>query len=295
MEAITREEKIMSGENLTPITRKEMFLAKAAGQDVETPEPITREEMFLSKINGSGGGTPGGGTGGGDLVKQLIDGTIEEFADDTITILRPQAFANCRKLTTATLPNVETLGAQAFYNCVSLTTADYPKVSNGESTVFYGCSNLRTANFPILTTIGYQMFYNCSKLKNINAPNVTNIDNQAFVNSGVTKLLFPKLASAIIPFNNCAELKLVDFGLLTKLDWTMNCPKLDTIVLRANSVCALSGSHNLHSTPFGVGKAGGTAYVPQALIESYQTETNWSTLYTGGTCNFVAIEGSEYE
>ena len=56
MEAITREEKIMSGENLTPITRKEMFLAKAAGQNIETPEPITREEMFLSKISGGGGG-----------------------------------------------------------------------------------------------------------------------------------------------------------------------------------------------------------------------------------------------
>ena len=57
MKAITRKEKIMSGENLTPITRKEMFLAKAAGMDIETPEPITREEMFLSKIGGSGGGS----------------------------------------------------------------------------------------------------------------------------------------------------------------------------------------------------------------------------------------------
>ena len=54
MEAITREEKIMSGENLTPITRKEMFLEKASGQDIETPTPITREEYFLSKITGGG-------------------------------------------------------------------------------------------------------------------------------------------------------------------------------------------------------------------------------------------------
>lgn len=51
MKAITRKEKIMSGENLTPITRREMFLAKAAGQNVETPTPITREEMFLSMIS----------------------------------------------------------------------------------------------------------------------------------------------------------------------------------------------------------------------------------------------------
>lgn len=59
MKAITREEKIISGENLTPITRKEMFLAKAAGQNVITPTPITREEMFLSKITGGGGSVEG--------------------------------------------------------------------------------------------------------------------------------------------------------------------------------------------------------------------------------------------
>lgn len=35
---------------LEPITREEMFLAKAGGQDVTVPEPITREEMFLNDI-----------------------------------------------------------------------------------------------------------------------------------------------------------------------------------------------------------------------------------------------------
>lgn len=43
-----------------PITRKELFLAKAGGQDVKTPEPITREERFLEAIaNGGGGGGSG--------------------------------------------------------------------------------------------------------------------------------------------------------------------------------------------------------------------------------------------
>lgn len=61
MEPITRTEKLMAGQQLEPITRKELFLAKAAGMDVETPEPITREEMFLNMMTGGGGGTPGGG------------------------------------------------------------------------------------------------------------------------------------------------------------------------------------------------------------------------------------------
>lgn len=43
-----------------PITRKEQYLAKAAGQAVEVPsEPITREEAYLDAIAKGGGG--GGG------------------------------------------------------------------------------------------------------------------------------------------------------------------------------------------------------------------------------------------
>lgn len=38
-----------------PITRKEMFMAKASGQNVNTPKPITREEKFLEKIAKNGG------------------------------------------------------------------------------------------------------------------------------------------------------------------------------------------------------------------------------------------------
>lgn len=45
--------------DIKPITREEMYLAKAAGQDVSPPEPITRKEMFLAKIAGMEVETPG--------------------------------------------------------------------------------------------------------------------------------------------------------------------------------------------------------------------------------------------
>lgn len=75
MEAITREEKIMSGENLTPITRKEMFLAKAAGQNIETTTPITREEIFLSKI--------GGGSGAGGAIAYTVS-SVDELPTNAV-------------------------------------------------------------------------------------------------------------------------------------------------------------------------------------------------------------------
>lgn len=40
---------------MEPITRKEMYLAAAAGQEVDLPAPVTREEMFLYKIAKNGG------------------------------------------------------------------------------------------------------------------------------------------------------------------------------------------------------------------------------------------------
>lgn len=47
---------------MDPITRRELYLAKIEGQDVEIPEPITREEHYLYDIAMNGGGGGGGGT-----------------------------------------------------------------------------------------------------------------------------------------------------------------------------------------------------------------------------------------
>lgn len=62
MKPITRKEMLMAkaaGQetpNITPVTREEIFLAKAAGMDVPELEPVTRNEWFISQISGGGGG-----------------------------------------------------------------------------------------------------------------------------------------------------------------------------------------------------------------------------------------------
>lgn len=61
MEPITRKEQFLAkagGQNIelpNPVTREEMFLAAAAGVGT-APAPITRKEMFLAAISGGGGG-----------------------------------------------------------------------------------------------------------------------------------------------------------------------------------------------------------------------------------------------
>lgn len=79
-------------DELTPITRKETFLAKAGGQNVVTPTPITREETFLQAIidNGSGGG---GGTGGGVLTISVTTELGYAIMDKTWNEINNAAFS----------------------------------------------------------------------------------------------------------------------------------------------------------------------------------------------------------
>jgi len=53
---ITREEALLDGADLEPITRKEQFIKRIYDKTQEVPTPITREEWFLKKAGEGGGG-----------------------------------------------------------------------------------------------------------------------------------------------------------------------------------------------------------------------------------------------
>lgn len=72
--------------------------------------------------------------------------------------------------------------------------------------------------------------------------------------------------------------------------------KATVIVLRnKNGVVPLANTNNFNNTPFASGGTGGTLYVPSALISSYQSATNWSTILGYANNSIEAIEGSQYE
>lgn len=105
---------------LNPVTRKETFLAAAAGQDVTTPTPITREEVFLDAIAKSGGG---GSSGGGALVVHMVydeekdndytDKTWKEIYDaPTAVIVEDTALSGRTIKTTSPVVAVEHNGSE---------------------------------------------------------------------------------------------------------------------------------------------------------------------------------------
>jgi hypothetical protein len=68
--------------------------------------------------------------------------------------------------------------------------------------------------------------------------------------------------------------------------------KLKTVILRQNSVVPINSSTFTNTALAGAN--GAKVYVPNTLISSYQTASNWSTLYNSGYITFESLENSIY-
>ena len=104
--------------------------------------------------------------------------------DKDLTTIGENAFKECDKLTSITVPDgVTTIGAGAFYACTSLKSVTLPDgVTTIGSRAFYRCTSLTDVNIPnSVSLIATETFYECSSLKNIIIPDsVTTIGYYAF-------------------------------------------------------------------------------------------------------------------
>lgn len=124
-----------------------------------------------------------------------------------------------------------------------------------------------------ITTLRQSVFQNISTIKKIEFPNLTTLPQYAFY--------------------NCTRLEFADVGIseVIKTSTFSYCSRLTTVIIRRSTLCELQQIIAFNQTPFRNG-TGGTVYVPQALVSSYQNATNWSALES---TTFLPIEGSEYE
>lgn len=145
---------------------------------------------------------------------------------------------------------------------------------------------------------GYAFAY--SKVRELICPNVKRAGGYACTNcKSLKKAELPALTnggtSAL--FASCTALEYADMGNTDSVSANtfLSCGNLMRVILRGNTVSSLQNVSAFTGTPYATNGTGGKIYVPEALIEEYKTATNWSVLYGYGKCEFVPIEGSEYE
>ena len=230
----------------------------------------------------------GFGTGGvsSDLFTAINNDTLTDFTinKDTPSV-RAYMFYGSKTLKTADLSELsDRVNDYAFNYCKSLETVIFPAGRSGNwlgGRAFAECSALKevyiNSDLETANTANYT-FYNCTNLERFIAP-------RAIFNNPTRT------------FSGCSSLSIVDIlGGSVAVGTFEKCAMLNTLVLRnTGTVVTLTNINAFNNTPFASGGTGGTVYVPYALIETYKAATNWVTLYEAGTCNFVAIEGSEYE
>jgi hypothetical protein len=116
-------------------------------------------------------------------------------------------------------------------------------------------------------------------------------------------IVLPKVTdTSLNSCNGCTSLYAFDFLGATTSNKNLQqqlfygCTNFKILIIRSNSmITALNNINVFTNTPFASGKAGGTLYVPSALISSYQSATNWSTILGYANNSIQAIEGSIYE
>ena len=139
----------------------------------------------------------------------------------------------------------------------SITEISNDRVTSIGAYALCACRNLMEISFPNVTSIGGTAFQGCSSLAEINFPNVTSIGGNAF--------------------NGCVSLITASFTSVTAVSprTFVGCTNLTTLVLRTEQVCTLGNTDALSGTK--ISKGTGYIYVPDDLVESYKTATNWST------------------
>lgn len=242
--------------------------------------------------------------GDDEMCDQIIMRTVTEYKENRVTTVGGYAFYECTALTEVELPEATQLGDYAFYSCTALTTAELPKLEKIGCYAFQSCRSLVNVNFPKLRGCFGQvlsLFEGCTSLKTVYLPEFTH-DIYMFKMfrdcTSLEELRMPKYSYSGQYFvANCKSLRLFDAGFTKRLsDYAalQNTTSLETLILRSGTVVPLGTDNSTLSASY-TGDIVCKVYVPRSLIEQYKVATNWSAVYEAGNCEFIAIEGSEYE
>lgn len=172
-------------------------------------------------------------------------------------------------------------GNNIFKAIVNLQISD--DCSYIKDDAFNGCSNLQSIKLPSgLIGFSSYVFNKCSKLSSIELPNgITAIGNYCFYNC--QKLVLTEIPVGVTRlgervFYECdglTELNFLGDVLSLGRETFYSCSNLEKIFLPNVTTVPTLESSTFSSTPIASGT--GFIYVPDTLVDSFKSATNWST------------------
>lgn len=194
------------------------------------------------------------------ILRGIIDGSLTIFDFDTVTSIAQYKLRSHTGIVELTAPNLRSTGGQDSLS---------------------GCSSLRRIYLPSF--------------------NVSHVADTQYAFSSISNLETVVLPAQTVGFGSYAfrydgKLTHADITAESLQQMGFHQTKLTVLVIRkTDGICALNSTNVFDGSAFASGGTGGILYVPQALISSYQSETNWSTILGYTNNSILSIEGSQYE
>lgn len=241
---------------------------------LETAGTWMEDDLTLTDVSG------GGGVSLVDIFRKTYPSGDVVIDDDTAFDIPGYFFQGFTGITAFSSNKAQKINGYAFQNCSNMTAVNLPSCARLEGSCFENCSALATVELSNSYSVsGGNQFRSCTSL----------VDFLCWANGTASNM-----------FYGCSNLESLDMAHLGVYNVASgcfnNCAKLNVLVLRKTSgIVALANVAAFNGTPFASGGSGGTIYVPQALLATYPTSTNWSTINGYGTVTWAAIEGSYYE
>lgn len=177
----------------------------------------------------------------------LVTGTLTYYSNPRVTEFRT-GILNGTNVEYVALPNVGVVGT----NC------------------FQGCSKLKNVDITNATIVNDQAFFNCFALENINLPKVEKIGSSAF--SGCTTLKSICIGNMGQWYNLAPNMIAYCYSLV-KIVIT-HTARVITLTGAFINCYHFDGTVDATYNPDGL--KDGLIYVPDELLDSYKSETNWS-------------------
>lgn len=205
-----------------------------------------------------------------------------------ITRIYQYAFANCTNLALTSLPeSVNTIDGNAFQKCTNLALTSLPSnLTNIQSYTFEQCTNLALTSLPeSITSIGSYAFYKCSNITISKYPDsFTGTSAGSYTFAECPKITISSLPASVTTIQNNAFYRcsgLTEMTINGKVTSISNsafgeCTSLAKLVLpNVTAVPTLSSTNALANTR--IASKTGYIYVPDDLVSSFKSKTNWST------------------
>lgn len=189
-----------------------------------------------------------------DYYRQLANGTLKEVYDDeTVTLSTVFYKANVERVT--------------FTKCTEIRESS----STGP---FQLCPKLSYVDFPELKIVGINAFAQTKLLTSVFFPKVTNVRSSAFTKSNVEMVNLPVCISLrSYCFNACGKLKEIKIPICSviKAGAFSDCSVLEKIFLDGVTAVPTLETNVFAGTPETL-----KIIVPDTLVDSFKTATNWS-------------------